>query len=73
MRAHTDPPGLELIETVRTPDRVIERSDGRSATYRVRPPGAGWFVLRDRERHTVWTRHTPVVRSTVRLKRRWLP
>jgi hypothetical protein len=60
MRVRTDPPALELIETVRTPDRVIECSDSGSATYRVRPPGAGWFILRDRERYTVWTRRRPV-------------
>jgi hypothetical protein len=51
----------EVVETVRTRDRFLEYSDGSSATYRVKPPGAGWFILRDRERHTVWTRRRPVI------------
>jgi hypothetical protein len=63
MRARTNPPALELIETVRTPDRAIECSHGGSATHRVKPAGAGWFVLRDRERHTIWERRRLVVHS----------
>jgi hypothetical protein len=69
MRARTDPPALELIETVRTPDRVIECSDGGSATHRVKPAGAGWFVLRDRERHTTWERRRLIVRNPGRRER----
>ena len=66
-------PELHVIETIRTPDRVIESTDGGWATYRVQPPGAGWRILLDRERHTVWTRRVPaVLRPTVRLKGRWL-
>jgi hypothetical protein len=60
MRAPTDPPGLEVIETIRTPDRVIECSDGGSASYRTRPPGDGRQILHDRERATVWTRRRPI-------------
>ena len=64
---------LHLIETIRTPDRVVEFINGGWATYRVKPPGAGWTILRDRERATIWTRRRLVIRPTVRLKPRWLP
>jgi hypothetical protein len=64
---------LDLIETTRTSDRVIEFLNGGWATYRVRPPGAGWTIVRDRERATIWTRRRAVVRHrAVHMKRRWL-
>jgi hypothetical protein len=63
----------EIVETVRTGNRTVECSDGGWASYRVRPAGAGWFVLRDRDRHTVWTRRRPAVHPNIRRKRRWLP
>ena len=55
-----------MIETVRTRDITVHFPDGSTETRRARPPGDGWRILRDRERHTIWTRRTPVVRPTVR-------
>ena len=66
-------PDLHVIETTRTPDRVTEYAGGGWAIYRVKPPGDGWAILRDRERHTTWIRRTPMVHPTVRVNRRWLP
>lgn len=44
------------IQRVTTNDRTIEEPDGSWWTERRRPPGPGWEIERDRERHTVWRR-----------------
>ena len=51
---------FEVIETVTTRDESFEDRDGWG-TRRVRPPGPGWRIDHDRERHTRWFRRRPVV------------
>ncbi len=46
---------LDLIETTRTSDHIIEFSNGGRATCRFKPLGTGWTILLDGERHTIWT------------------
>jgi hypothetical protein len=74
-RRRPDQPELfaEVVESLHQRDEPFVNPDGAWRTRRVRPGGRGWRVLRDRGRHTIWTRRKPVVCSTVRLKRRWLP
>ena len=54
-------PRLDPIDTVRTRDKVVTFPDGGWASYRVKPAGIGWTILRDAERYTLWTRHSVVV------------
>lgn len=42
---------FELIEVTTTRDAVFEDRDGAWGTRRARPPGPGWRIAHDRERH----------------------
>ena len=53
---------FNLIETCRTRDRAVDLPDGSWASYRIKPPGRGWVILRDGERATVWMRRKRPVR-----------
>ena len=62
-----------MIETVRTRDITVHFPDGSTETRRARPPGDGWAILRNRERHTLWSCRRPVLHPTVRVNCRCLP
>ena len=63
-----------MIETIRTRDITVHFPDGSTETRRACPPGEGWAILRDCERHTIWTRRMPaVLHPTIHVNRRWLP
>lgn len=52
------------LERIRTHDLVVHYRDGSWATHRAPPPGGGWRILVDHERHTTWAR--PMVRLGIR-------
>ena len=50
------PFAFSAIERVITRDQVVEEPDGSWWSGPRRPPGPGWEIEKDRERHTVWRR-----------------